>query len=314
MHLELIKKQVASFSEKKTDITTTLRALTPNVSGSTISLCTRNRERTMPLTKRGQMSYLQMINVPKVFFSSCSQDLRQNILREFHARQSERNVLLRLVGEEIRFIGSSRYRTFNDTEVINSLEGIDEKLTIKDFHQDHDFLKLRATTEDAIIPSDGKVFYPGVQVINSETGLSSVRVDFFIYEQVCTNGMVVPYADLPALKMKHTGKPLGTILSDSFSEAVQHLPVLKKRAQILLEKAENLSSVQVHNILKNIKNEGKAIPLKKIEEMARKYQAGSDMKALDLLSGYTEIAKNFNVEDRLAHETIAGTILKNIAS
>jgi len=314
MQLDKIKEEVKALSKQKTDIVTSLNCLSPDLKENVISLSTRSKLRNMTCTKRGQTSYLKLLEIPRNFFYKCNQDLQRDIIREFHAKFADRNVILRLINNEIRFVASERYKPFNDVDVIDSIGDLTNDVVVRDFFQNNDFFKLRLTLTDPIKPCEEKVFYPGVQVLNSETGLSSVRVDFFIYEEVCTNGMIVPFADLPSFKMKHSGSPLGVSLEQSFSRIIGDLSELRSRSEKLLLKAQNTSGENLLNAFKQIKHDGKVIPLKRIEELAKNYQSSDKLMALDLLSGYTEAVKNFNIDERLKHESFAGKLLKHIAS
>lgn len=311
MQLTTIASRVEEEASHKIDLTTSFSAFAPHVKDDNILLMTKNKERKLSFTKTGLESYFEILEVPKKFFSTCGQDLKQRIVREFHRKQAEKSVMLRLYDDQIRYIASDRYQKFDDIDVIGSLKSINEKLVIRDYFQDLHFFKVRITSEDPIELHDGKLFYPGIQVLNSEAGLSSVRVDYFLYEEICANGAIVSYKKFPALKMRHIGRPSSVNLSLNASNAINNLPEIRRLCKKTLLSAVKLKA---DHALKMIKKLGLKASLETIEFLASGYQTGDFLSALDIISGYTDFIKRMPEHIKVQHEELAGLILQRITS
>jgi len=311
MKLASIASEEEKQASHKRDLVTSFSAVTPYVQNNEVLFLTKNKQRQMTFTKRGLNSYFDLIKIPKKFFNQCSVELRQRIVREFHRKALDKNVMIRLYDDKIRFVASDKYQKFDDIEVITGLKNIDENIVIRDFYQDLHFSKIRFTSKDSIVPCEGKVFYPGIQIINSEAGLSSVRIDYLLYEEICTNGTVLTYDELPGLKMRHIGKPDGLKLAISASDAIKNLPEIRKVGLNLLKKAHKTRADKAINYLKNSKIN---IALDYVEFLAENYRVGNQLSALDIVSGYTEYIKDMDVDVKLKHEKNAGAILQRITS
>lgn len=306
-----VKSRVIKESEHKKDIAVSFRALQPHVEDDNILFLSKNHEYQLRCTNRGLRSYFALLQIPQKFYSTCGKTLRQSILREFHRKQAHTSVILRIYDNKIRYFASDRYKKFDDIDVIHSLAGLHENIVIRDFYQDDNFLRIRLTSEDPITLYNGKKFYPGVQIVNSETGQSSVRVDYFIYEEICTNGAIVVFEKFPGFKMRHVGRPNEQDLTVKAEAAIKALPEIKDLAEESLVKASRTKALVAKKLIQKSKSK---VPIEKVVEMAGFYKTDEEQSALDIISGYTEFIKNFDVDDRMAHEEIAGSILQKITS
>jgi hypothetical protein len=307
MILTEVLENLKSDAERKSDVLTNMLAVTPRVENGEIVLATKRKDKIMPLTRRGMLSYLEKINIPAGFFRKCSDELKFNMVSEFHQKTSEKDVFLRMVDDKIRYIASSAYSKFDDIDLINALsdvKGID--LDVKDYLQTEDFFKLRVVTKEPIMPVDKRPFYPGIQIMNSEVGMSSVKIEFLLFEEVCTNGLIVSRAGLPRFSMRHIGKPDSDKVKVGMAKVMHFFPKFVARSRTLLD---SMSRWEGDKIKEKIKGQVPEPVMKKIEEFIPNYQQGAETTGLDVLSAYTEAIQSYSLDFRTEHEKLAGDIL-----
>lgn len=307
-----ISQTVQRERERKFDSVTKMSDVTPLIEQKSILL--RTPERTASLTKRGLSSYLEKIKVPHGFFGRCSEELKQSILGEHHPKAAKSSVLLRFYDDSIRFVGSNKYGIFDDAEIMDELAQVDSlhsTLKIREFHQTVDNLVMRVTTNDPIVAPNGRPFYPGIQIMNSETGCASLSIQFLLWEQICTNGVTVPHGIMKSYTKRHLGNTDAEKLrlKVSTNEILQELPRFIDSSHRALQ---DLSKISDKDMIEQIEAESR-VP-KMIKEalpgiLPNYTPANMKPTALDVLSAYTEAIQKYQWDTRNQLEDIAGEFL-----
>jgi hypothetical protein len=118
---------------------------------------------------------------------------------------TEGNVVLRVRGETVVGVVSGRYAPVADLDLLDILVRAirGTEFHVSDFQcETHlsrfTFLDRRALTE--VRPGD--TIAGGFTVINSETGLSSLKLRGFLYRLICSNGAVISHG-IPSVSIVH---------------------------------------------------------------------------------------------------------------
>ena len=308
--LSSVISQVRDQAKNRSDLAIGMRSMIPTVGAEGVNLRIGGKKE-LSFTKTGLSSFLQKINVPTGFFNRSSKVLKKQILDEHFpnaTKKKEVNVFLRLQDDRIRYMASEKYGFFDDLDVVNALEKVEPltQLNIRSFHQNEDHFILRATTVKPIEGKSIRPFYPGVHIENSETGLSMVRVNFLLYEQVCTNGAIVEKG-FKSYQMKHLGQRKdNSILVRNVSEVISHLPEFTR---LMTEKLSGLSQVKAQDILDKLEQDTripKAIKESLPEKIGNYTTPGQAPTGLEALSAYTEAIQRYNWDSRPTMEAIAG--------
>jgi hypothetical protein len=211
-------------AHRKSDQTFKLSSVNPILTKDGIQLEDRENK-IYDFTEHGMSSYLSKVEIPKQFFNKCSADLKLKVLNEFHTKNKNAEVMVRLYDNKIRYMASNRYGIFDDLDVLTSLGRIDEQLTIRKFDQSTDYFRLVATTAEPIQVEGLRPFYPGIQILNSEVGKSSVKIAYLLYEEVCTNGMIVARKTFPMFKLIHRGTDKGLKLEEEANTRIKNMDI-----------------------------------------------------------------------------------------
>ena len=303
MNLSGIIEKVEAEQEKKSDAVISLQSAIPLLEENQVVL-KLGRNTTKKFTSTGLQSYLQKIDIPIGFFNKCSSDLKRNILTEFHTNNVKQDVMLRLYNEDtIRFMASSKYAKYDDINIVTALSSVGSSLNVKQFYQSDEFFILRAVGDKFEI--NGKPYYPGLQIMNSEVGKSSVKAQFLLWEEICTNGMVIQNAELGGFNMIHLGKDRDVKLQQGVSHLISRFDEFNERAQVKMDIFSQTSGKDLFEKMDAHKN----IPQKITTAIAETVPAIDDATSLDVMSAYTEAIQVYDWDARNTHEKIAGDLL-----
>ena len=221
-----------------------------------------------------------------------------------------RKFLLREYDGRIRGVLSGSYSVYDAPEILKTVAEVFDpnEFKLKGSFINEERLHVRLC-ETKMMDVDGEDLFAGITLDSSDVGRAGLSVKFFIWKQVCTNGLVIAKSSAQLFKQKHIG-----ITSEDFAEG------LREGLETFHElKAEIAASI----------NETRQIPLKEdIEELIEDIQnktALSEESAYEvlnlvdknykrnqwgLINGITEIAQQFTLERRIELETIAGNMLR----
>lgn len=217
--------------------------------------------------------------------------------------------MLRQYDGHIRGVLSGSYSRYDAPEILQSVKDVfgERHFKMKGSFINEERLHVRLV-ENEMLPIDGEDLFAGITLDSSDVGRSGLAVRFFIYKQVCTNGLVIAKRSAKLFKQKHIG-----ITHEDFKEGLE--TGLKSFEEIK------------ENVIEMIK-ENHEIPLAEdIEELEEKIKTATKLSDEDvdqvfvlvadkyeptrwgLVNGITEIAQKFSLERRIELETIAGQML-----
>lgn len=310
-----IQEQVKWEQEKKYDISMNLNSATPFVEGSATRL--KMGRKVFETTPTGLSSLLSRVAIPYGFYNRCSGGLKKEILDEHYVKRSNQDVRLRAYKdtgfETLRYVGSELYSPFDDYSIMDVLSEVSEMgdYKIREFQQSLDFFVMRLTTPEPISYSvRNRPIYAGVQISNSETGRSSVRISFLLWEEVCTNGMTVVREEWGRFVQRHIGKKGTESLKYAAEDYLRRLPDFKASMD---EKYNDASKITGEQAIEKFRSD-KRIPKKIKKEMTETYLSNyapsiEDATAVDVLSAYTEAIQTYQWDSRFELEDIAGDYL-----
>lgn len=158
---------------------------------------------------------------------------------------------------------------------------------------------------------DGEDLYPGLIISSGDVGNRSLEVSFFIWKQVCTNGLVMAKVSGQVLHKRHLGIYDPANFQASLAEALETFPVFCENAKTLVEEArrKELTSDMLKERLKAF---GKGVKLTEEEEntitvLTTKY----GMTLWGFVNALTEFAQaeRFDLDSRVEIEAYAGDLI-----
>lgn len=309
--LEEVVEQVTQEQSKKSDTLTLLKDWRVGVDSNGKTKL-ENEEKLLYINDTGLSSFLEKIKVPKSFYNRCSPELKREIADEHFKKTPDSLVRFRTYEDQLRYIGSEKYAVFDDIDVLNSLLDLPKfnSLCIREFYQTPTKLILRTTWGDAITDGVKRPFIPGVQITNSEVGQGSVSVSFFLWEQVCTNGLIVSRDRFAKYRRAHLGsnKDNSNLLRESCNLIITALPTF---AEEMRRKLVGLNTMNPDVLFQSILN-NHTIPdsiKATMENTVLRYEEKGKETAIDILSAFTDSIQRLNWDQRLQLEEVAGNLL-----
>lgn len=252
------------------------------------------------------------LQVPSRYFTKLV-DANQNELAAANINcwlnNNPKNLFLREYDGKIRGVLSGSYSVYDAPEILKTVAEVfnpnDFKLKGSFINEERLHLRL---VENTMLDIDGEDLFAGITLDSSDVGRSGLSVKFFIYKQVCTNGLVIAKSSANLFRQKHIG-----ITHDDFaaglSEGLQTFYELKDK---ITEQIKATAAIPVkediEELLEDIKETTKLsdeAATKVIEYMVQKY----DKTQWGLINGITEVAQEYTLERRIELETIAGGML-----
>lgn len=223
-----------------------------------------------------------------------------------------KNLFLREYDGRIRGVLSGSYSVYDALEILQSISEVfnPSEFKLKGSFINEERLHLRLI-ENKMMDIDGEDLFAGITLDSSDVGRSGLSVRFFIWKQICTNGLVIAKSSAKLFKQKHIG-----ITHEDFAagltEGLQTFYELKDQiAESIRETAKIPVNEDIEELIEEIKdktNLSDESATEVIEYMNVKY----DKNRWGLINGITEVAQKFTLERRIELETIAGNTLEAI--
>lgn len=255
------------------------------------------------------------LQVPSRYFNRLKDTGNNNLAAEninCWLEDDTRKLFLREYDGRIRGVLSGSYSVYDAPEILQSVSEVfnPNEFKLKGSFINEERLHLRLI-ENKMMDIDGEDLFAGITLDGSDVGRSGLSVRFFIWKQICTNGLVIAKSSAKLFKQKHIG-----ITHEDFAagltEGLQTFYKLKDQiAESIRETAKIPVSEDIEELLEEIKdktNLSDESATEVIEYMNVKY----NRNRWGLINGITEVAQKFTLERRIELETIAGNMLKAI--
>lgn len=331
--LQLVKRQADMIQAKCSD--TTLRGV--NSDNLKISYDIHNKgfraEYMQNSDKVSQLfsdfSFGQLcakLGIPVKYLTACVQhrynDLALDNLNTWISGFGK-DLMLRLYDDTIRGVMSSRYSIFDTPDIIDVVDDTTRGmgLRVKSYFINEERFHARLIQQEQM-NINGEDLFAGIQIDSSDVGRSTLTVNFFIFKQICTNGLCISKGKANLFAQKHIG-----ICSDDFKEELKNsltlLPELIKEYEYIIKRSalqynisgeKNLkgtpdTNTMLADFIKKLKETTKLSDegVNKVIELSRERYGFSDW---GIVNSITEVAQDYTLERRIELEKVAGAMLK----
>lgn len=227
---------------------------------------------------------------------SASSDKMQNLYR---LRRAKPNIL--------RAFLSSRYSVFNDVDIINFLNSsslIKDRFFYDTFFMTDGRLAIRLVDKNTKVVDD---VFVGLEIFNSEVGMSRLEIRLYLYRVACTNGMLVPIEGSKFVHI-HYGIEQEDFVS-GFNFVVSKIPAYVQVVTQIIEATKNATifmqtySEYVDNLNEFLRD------TELVGEIVNTYVDKYDKTHWGFVNAITEVAQSRPAGQRLFLEEYAGRIL-----
>lgn len=256
------------------------------------------------------------LKVPSQYFARLVQNEKNELAAEninCWLTNNEKDYFIREYDGRVRGFLTGNYSVYDAPEILQSVdEAFDmSKFKVKGSFINEERLHLRIT-EKEMLDIEGEDLFAGITIDSSDVGRSGLRVYFFIYKQVCTNGLVIAKSSAKLFSQKHIG-----IKHDEFvaglKDGLNSFYELKdKVAQAIRETSEIPVKEDIEELLEDIRKTT-GLSQEAAEEVVYLMDNRYSHNKWGLINGITEVAQKYTLDRRIELETIAGDMLANIA-
>lgn len=248
----------------------------------------------------------------------------------------EGQFFIREYNDKIRGVLSARYSPFDTPQILDVLDDTTRglNLKVKGYYMSEERFHARLIQQD-MMKVDGEDLFGGIQIDSSDVGRSALTVNFFIYKQICTNGLCVSRGSGNLFTQKHIN-----ICTDDFHEelsaSIKLLPELVAEYESTIKRAklsrslvtvgkEDISSLIRRGLDLPIEDRNKAIQelidrLKAktklndegVERVLRVADSSYGFSNWGIINAVTEVAQEFTLEKRIELERSAANLLRAV--
>ena len=345
--LDVLREKAESIQEKCSDtllhtVDLTTLALYCNANGKTLAKYRNSKSepvREKTFSDYAFSQFCSKIGVPAQYLEKCMRvgysDLAEENLNTW-VNDYDKPLFFREYENKVRGVLSARYSPFDTPQILDVLETATRglNLKVKGFLMNEERFHARLIqTEQMHV--DGEDLFGGIQIDSSDVGRSALTVNFFIFKQICTNGLCVSKGNGNLFTQKHIN-----ITADEFykelSTSVKLIPDLVAEYESTIKRAmlsRSLMTVGKEDI-SSIVRRGLDLPKedrdKAIQELIERLKAKTKLndegveKVLrvaddkygfsnwGVVNAITEVAQDFTLEKRIDLERSAANMLRAV--
>ncbi len=262
------------------------------------------------------------IEVPVGYINSClkrdnSWLAEKNIISWLNGKYCDTDFLVREHGDSIRAVLSPSYICFDTPEILSAVSKHVSGMEIKGHLLTPERLHLRFISDKPLIEGDD--LYSGIEIDSSDTGRARISIQYFIFKQVCTNGLMFPFAHFVFFQQRHISRNMDFSLRSVFVANLKKLPEMEVQARSIISASRKSRTGNLDNIqgmLASALNSGTAAKgiIKLFNDRVKGnngFQYENNM--FGVANAITEFAQGYTLDRRIELEKYAGRMLLSAA-
>lgn len=274
----------------------------------------------LPMSQFAMSQLCNKLGVPSRYINKCIETGRLDLAHDNLSSWLEdypSSTFIREYNGRIRGVLTSKYSVCDTPEIIRVVDDVldTNNYKIKGFFLNEERFHLRLVNKSPL-PIVGEDLFSGITIDSSDVGRSPLTVNFLVYKQVCTNGLVVTRGKGTLFHQKHIGitadefhEDLGeslNIVASVEEEVVNRIMLTRERA--LHWDINSSHPEEVQELINYVRQQTKLSEehsKKVIHLMKNTY----DDSRWGMINAITEVAQEFSLERRIELEKIAGSLL-----
>ena len=222
-----------------------------------------------------------------------------------------KDMFIRMHKGSIRGLLSTRFSVCDCDEI---LQVIDDKLDLNKYKVKGSYLSperfhIRLVEKNELFAYDD--LFAGFTIDSSDVGRSVLQMRFFIFKQVCTNGMIVAKNSGELFKQKHIGIT-SEEFARGFSESLDLIPKISAEVKDRIERTKNVAFTrnkkELESIIEKLRSNTHFSDMQ-IKRVFEVLDTTYDYTRWGYINSLTEIAQELSLEKRLEVEEYAGSLL-----
>lgn len=270
----------------------------------------------MPMSDFATSGMCGKLKVPSQYFARLVKEGREELAADninTWLDGNEKDYFIREYDGRVRGFLTGNYSVYDAPEILQS---VDEAFNMSNFNIKGSFineerLHLRIA-EKEMLDIEGEDLFAGITIDSSDVGRSGLYVRFFIYKQVCTNGLVIAKSSANLFKQKHVGITHEDFVA-GLKDGLNNFYELKDKITESIKETSKIPVAEdIEELLADIKK-STGLSQEACEEVVYLMDNSYKRNRWGLINGITEVAQKYTLDRRIELETIAGDMLANIA-
>lgn len=273
-------------------------------------------DKQMPMSDFATSGMCGKLKVPSQYFARLVKEGREELAADninTWLEDNQKDYFIREYNGRVRGFLTGNYSVYDAPEILQS---VDEAFNMSNFNVKGSFineerLHLRIT-EKEMLDIEGEDLFAGITIDSSDVGRSGLYVRFFIYKQVCTNGLVIAKSSANLFKQKHVGITHEDFVA-GLKDGLNNFYELKEKITESIKETSKIPVAEdIEELLADIKK-STGLSQEACEEVVYLMDNSYKRNRWGLINGITEVAQKYTLDRRIELETIAGDMLANIA-
>ena len=300
------------------------------VNDSNMRFCEDMSLRYLPFDESGvrnpsmtQYSFSQLcgkLGIPTQYIVKCFNsgrvDLAMDNVNDWMSDYNK-DLFIREYDGKVRGVLSDRFAVCDTPDILSVIDDVLDldRFKIKGSFMNEERLHLRLI-EKTMLPIDGEDLFAGMTIDSSDVGRSRLMVNFFIFKQICTNGLCISKGSGQLFCQKH----IGITASDFHDEFLQSMKnydaVCEEVTNLIIDSKEKVLDVNIkssdeviQSVISNIKNMTRLSDDSANKVIQLMLDGTYESNKWGMINAITQVAQDFTLERRIELERIAGNIL-----
>lgn len=259
------------------------------------------------------------LGVPASYVRKCFDngkiELAVNNFREWSTSYNK-TLLIREIDGVVRAVLSDVYKTFDSHKIISTLRNtVDTKrYKANGVFLSEDRFHIRFVDREPLNVNDTSPMFDGFTVSSSDVGRGSLNMTYYLYRQVCKNGMTVSDKQGTLFRQAHAGSEMTAAKINMFNKAFLDMDILNKYSVENIRKNQNtfLRDYELKMYIEKARRDLK-LSEKGQEKLVYLIDNTYDRTRWGFLNSVTELAQDYSLDTRILFETFAGNTMMNVA-
>lgn len=278
-----------------------------------------------PLTPYSLGQLCGIVGVPVQYAEKCAatgQDWATELilsnLNEWISRNKRENSLIREYNDTVRGILTDKYTIFDAPDVMRGVTdgfgGREDEFSVEGYTVNPERLHIRIVKKTPV-PGINEDLYAGLIINSSDVGRGAITIGYFLFKQVCTNGLIVRKAVGSSYRQVHLGSiaQIAAAVTNTVSgirlyeEAIGEF-IRKGRRINVAQALTEPESMAYETLFRRVKAMT-GLPTKAVEQVFDTARVAYEPTIWGIVNGITDVAQSFSLDRRLALEEYAGRLL-----
>lgn len=272
--------------------------------------------RSSPMSRHALSQLCSKVGVPVRYIEKCLEGGMTDLAADninYWIQDLGKNLFIREHNNRVRGILSDRYMTLDTPDILSVLTDVidPDQFTTRGYFLSPERFHARII-QNEMMNVQGEDLFAGVQIDSSDVGRSTLIARFFVFKQVCTNGLVVAKFGGTMFEQRHVGIRVDDFRLE-FEQSLSRIPDLISTTIDMVSNSRkdkiDLSDVSSPAFSQGLQMSSARLSSESVTKVISLMRERYSLTRWGLVNSLTEVAQDFTLERRIEIERFAGDLL-----